>query len=188
VERPILGSLGNGTLATLDFAEKTTVIIGLAGFAIVGVVTTALSGQRSTYRTRALFVVALLIVPALTTALLAQPIVHLLFERGMFSSTDTGAVAELTRMLAVSIPFVAALPLLVPGIQAAGESRKGLALIGCMLLVHTAIALWTHHSGDPRPLALSFDAAYLLLFGGFFALARAPGEGRKGDSERRRDG
>jgi putative peptidoglycan lipid II flippase len=174
IERPVLGAMGNGTLATLDFAEKTTVIIGLAGFAIVGVVTTALSGDRSTYRSRALFVVALLALPALATALLAEPIVRVLFERGLFSAADTRAVAGLARLLAPSIPFVAALPLLVPGVQAAGHSRRGAALIGLALLVHLAVALWTHRSGDPHPLTLSFDAGYLLLFGGFYALARTP--------------
>jgi peptidoglycan biosynthesis protein MviN/MurJ (putative lipid II flippase) len=166
--------MGDGTLATLDFAEKTTVIIGLAGFAIVGVVTTALSGERSTYRSRALFVVALLALPALATALLAEPLVRTLFERGLFSAADTRAVAELARLLAPSIPFVAALPLLVPGVQAAGHSRRGAGLIGVALLVHLAAAFWTHSSGDPRPLTLSFDLGYLLLFGAFFALARAP--------------
>jgi hypothetical protein len=42
------------------------------------------------------------------------------------------------------------------------------------LLVHLAAAFWTHSTGDPRPLTLSFDFGYLLLFGAFFALARAP--------------
>jgi hypothetical protein len=174
IERPVLGAAGDGTLATLDFAEKTTVIIGLAGFAIIGVVTAALSGERSTYRSRALLVVAVLALPALVTGLLAEPIVRALFERGLFSAADTRAVAELARLLAPSIPFVAALPLLVPGVQAAGASGKGLALIASMLAVHLAVAVWTHYTGDVRALALSFDFAYLLLFGGFFALAAAP--------------
>ena len=174
IERPLLGALGNGTLATLDFAEKTTVILGLAGYAIVGVAITALSGATSSYRRRAVLVALLLTPVAAAMALFARPIVTLLFERGEFGASDSAAVTELTRLLAPSIPFVAALPLLVPGVRERGALRAGAALVAVGLLAHTLVTAYTCRTGDARPLAVAFDAVYALLFAGFYALAAGP--------------
>jgi putative peptidoglycan lipid II flippase len=171
IERPLLGALGDGTLATLDFAEKTTVILGLAGYAIVGVATASLSGATSSYRRRAAIVALLLTPAAIAMGVFAAPIVSLLFERGAFSASDSAAVTELTRLLAPSIPFVAALPLLVPGVQERGALRQGAALVAIGLLAHTLVTAYTCRTGDARPLAITFDAVYLLLFAGFYALA-----------------
>jgi len=172
VERPVLGALGDGTLATLDFAEKTTVILGLAGFAIVGVAATALGRDAGAYRRRAVLVVLLLAPVALATAIFAGPIVSLLFERGEFAASDSAAVAELARYLTPSVPLVAGLPLLVPGVRAAGALGRGVALVGLAVLAHFVVALYTHQTGDVVPLTVAFDVEYLALFAGFFALAR----------------
>ena len=174
IERPLLGALGDGTLATLDFAEKTTVILGLAGYAIIGVGTTALSGASWSYRRRALVVLLLLTPVAAAAAIFARPIVSLLFERGAFSASDSVAVTELTRLLAPSIPFVAAVPLLVPGVRQRDALRAGLVLIACGLLAHTLATAYASYAGDPRPLTITFDAVYALLFAGFYALAGGP--------------
>ena len=174
IERPLLGMVGDGTLATLDFAEKTTVILGLAGYAILGVATTALSGAMWSHRRRALAVLVLLIPIAALAGVFAHQIVSLLFERGAFSSSDSDAVTELTRLLAPSIPFVASVPLLVPGVRQAGALRSGVALIAAGLLVHTAATAYASHTGDARPLAIVFDAVYAALFASFYALAGPP--------------
>lgn len=173
IERPLLGALGNGTLATLDFAEKATLILGLAGFAIVGVASTVLRGERWTYRRRALLVAALLTPVAIGAALFAGPAVSLLFERGEFRASDSASVTELTRLLAPSIPFVAAVPLLVPGVRAAGATKRGIGLIAAALASHLAATLYTYHTGDARPLAVAFDIGYAAIFAGFYALADA---------------
>ncbi|MEX2159433.1 MAG: hypothetical protein WEB04_08525 [Dehalococcoidia bacterium] len=171
IERPLLGALGDGTLATLDFAEKTTVILGLAGYAIVGVATASLSGATSSYRRRAAIVALLLTPAAIAMGVFAAPVVSLLFERGAFSASDSAAVTELTRLLAPSIPFVAALPLLVPGVQERGALKQGAALVAAGLLAHTLVTAYTCRTGDARPLAIAFDVVYVLLFAGFYALA-----------------
>ena len=179
IERPLLGALGNGTLATLDFAEKATVILGLAGFAIVGVATTALSGARSTYRQRALLVALLLTPVAAATGAFAGPIVSLLFERGEFNAADSAAVTELTRLLVPSIPFVAGLPLLVPGVQERRAVGRGVALMAAGLLVHTLATAYTYATGDLRAPVIAFDAVYLMLFVGFYTLAKPPSPERR---------
>jgi putative peptidoglycan lipid II flippase len=171
IERPLLGAMGDGTLATLDYAEKTTVIAGLAGFAIVGVASTVLHGERWTYRRRALLVAALLAPVAVAVAVLAPTIVSLLFERGEFNAADSQAVAELTRLLAPSIPFVAAVPLLVPGIRGA-TARRGIALIAAALMLHLLVTAYTYRTADTRALAVAFDVAYAAIFVGFYALAK----------------
>lgn len=172
VERPVLGALADGTLARLDFAEKTTVILGLAGFAIGGVAATALGRDAGAYRRRALLVVLLLTPVALATAVFAAPIVSLLFQRGAFGASDSDAVAELARWLAPSVPLVAGLPLLVPGVRAAGALGRGVALVAAALLVHAGVAFYAHETGDVLPLTIAFDLEYLVLFAGFFTLAR----------------
>jgi len=158
------------------------VILGLAGFAIVGVATTALSGARSTYRQRALLVALLLTPVAAATGAFAGPIVSLLFERGEFNAADSAAVTELTRLLVPSIPFVAGLPLLVPGVQERRAVGRGVALMAAGLLVHTLATAYTYATGDLRAPVIAFDAVYVALFAGFFALADAPAS--RGGQER----
>lgn len=172
IERPVLGAMGDGTLATLDYAEKTTLIAGLAGFAIVGVASTVLRGERWTYRRRAVLVAAVLVPVAIAVAALARPLVALLFERGEFDASDTASVTELTRLLAPSIPCVAAVPLLVPGIRGR-PARRGVLLIAAGLLVHLLAVVYTYRTADARVLAVSFDITYAAIFAGFFALAGA---------------
>lgn len=179
IERPLLGALGNGTLATLDFAEKATLILGLAGFAIVGVASTVLRGERWTRRRRALLVAVLLAPVAFCAAIFAGPAVSLLFERGEFRPSDSASVTELARLLAPSIPFVAAVPLLVPGVRAAGAVKRGLGLIVVALASHLAATVYTYCTGDPRPLAVAFDVGYAGIFAGFFVLADTSPSGRR---------
>lgn len=178
IERPILGAMGDGTLATLDYAEKTTVIFGLAGFAVVGVAATALLGTHWSHRQRALLVALVLTPVAAATAFFAHPIVALLFQRGEFQASDSAAVMELTRLLAPSIPFIAALPLLAPGVREANATGRAVALIAAALLCHTLATAYAHQTGDVRPLVIAFDVAYAVLFVGFFVWA--PGSAGKG--------
>jgi peptidoglycan biosynthesis protein MviN/MurJ (putative lipid II flippase) len=103
--------------------------------------------------------------------------VSLLFERGAFSPSDSAAVTELTRLLVPSIPFVAAVPLLVPGIRGA-TARRGVALIATALVSHLLVTIYTYQTADARALAVSFDVAYAAIFVGFYALAK-PSPGRR---------
>ena len=173
VERATLSVRGDGTLAILDYAEKATAIFGWAGLAVLGPLMLGFGPQRS-LRRRILIAFMGLSVVALLIALLAVPLVRLLFERGEFSSHDTDAVARLVRVLAWSIPLIATLPMLAP-VATSTSARWVAPAIGLAGAVHVAVTLLVARGADPIWIAFSFNAGMSFLF--LLALQRAAGQG-----------
>ena len=51
----------------------------------------------------------------------------------------------------------------------------GVALVAVALLAHLGVTLFAYWSGGPRPIVIGFEIAYVMLFAGFFALAKERG-------------
>lgn len=112
--------LGEGTLATLNFANRLVVgLQGLAGLALQRaalpvlshlVETSAGDAHRAVLRWAVLMAAAGLAI-AVLVALLADPLVAVLFERGRFTAADREQVATLLRWGVLQlIPFLAGVP------------------------------------------------------------------------------
>ncbi len=113
VEQLIAVNLGDGAVATLNYANKViALLLGLGATAIGRAILPVLSGPKSEQarmRTVALqwsaFLLVFGVVVALTGWVLSDWSIALLFERGAFSAQDTTNVAEVLRAGVVQLPF-----------------------------------------------------------------------------------
>lgn len=143
--------LGEGTLATLNFANR--LVLGLQGLAALAVQRAALpllaarasaspdAVHRATVRWMLGMAAAGAAVAALV-AVLADPLVSVLFERGRFTGSDRAQVATLLRWGLLQLPpFLAAAPV----VAALAASRAAGVLAGAAALgfvVKIAASAW----------------------------------------------
>jgi putative peptidoglycan lipid II flippase len=107
---------------------------------------------------------------AIGLAVLAHPIVEILFERGAFNASDTNQTAMLLMVLAGGLPGHALAKALAPSFFARGDVRRpalaalagfAIALIGGWALMH----IW-QLTGIAMGVALSGWAAYIIMMQG----------------------
>ena len=135
--------LGEGTLATLNFANRMVLgIQGLAGLALQRVGLPVLSRLVATSpgqaRRAALRWAALMggagVVATLAVAMLADPLVAILFERGRFTAADREQVSTLLRWGMVQlVPFLAGVAVVTA--LASASAWRSLAVAAALGLV-----------------------------------------------------
>lgn len=114
VDQAMAAALGAGSVAVLNYGNKTSAAI--AGIGSVAVTTAVLphfsrmaaacdwSGVRHSLKVYTRFVLIMSAVATAVFALLSQPIISLLFERGAFTSDDTLQVATVQRLYILQLP------------------------------------------------------------------------------------
>lgn len=141
--------LGEGTLATLNFANRLVLgLQGLAGLAVQRVslpLFSRLASESSVDTLRAVvrwaaLMGALGLAIALGVALAAGPLVQVVFERGHFTAADREQVATLLRWGVLQLtPFLAGVPIVAA--LASTRARASLAVAGALgLLVKVAVS------------------------------------------------
>jgi putative peptidoglycan lipid II flippase len=155
-----------GAVSWLFYADRLVQLpLGMVGIAIGTALLPALSrqlraGQRTTAdhtMNRGLELGLLLTLPAaVALAIIAGPIIHVLFERGSFDPTDTSATAAALAAFAVGLPAYVLIKVLAPAFFAREDTSTpvkiaalclaanvGLILLLIQPLAHVGIALAT---------------------------------------------
>ncbi len=136
-----------GTVAYLFYADRLVQLpLGIVGVALGTALLPALSlamrdGAARDVLNRAVETALLLAVPAAVgLGVLAQPIIHVLFERGAFTPTATLATGQVLTCLAVGLPAQVLSKVLAPGFYAREDTRTPVQVAAVALLVNVAVA------------------------------------------------
>jgi putative peptidoglycan lipid II flippase len=164
--------LGPGTVAALSYSNRLVLgLQGLSGLALQrsGLPLLSRLGAHSGVATRraalrwAVAMGALGVLGGAVVALLADPLVMLLFERGSFTAADRAQCAGLLRYGMLQMPFFLGGMALVTGL-ASVSARRALALIavvnvGVKLLASVALVPWLGAPGLMLATAAMYAAA-----------------------------
>jgi putative peptidoglycan lipid II flippase len=150
----IIASLVPGAVSYLYYADRLYQLpLGIVGVAIGVVLLPDLArqlraGQSETARhtqNRALeFAMALTLPAAIALAVLAVPLVHVLFERGEFDASDTAATAAALAAFAVGLPSFVLIKVFQPGFFAREDTKTPMwfAAVGVVLNIALSLALF----------------------------------------------
>jgi putative peptidoglycan lipid II flippase len=110
---------------------------------------------------RALEFGLLIVIPgAIALAILARPIVHILYERGAFTPADTTAVANVLRALAIGLPAFVLVKVFLPAFLSREDMKGPLiaALLGVVANVMVAMALFKDYGAVAAAIGVSVSA------------------------------
>ncbi|OFW20421.1 MAG: murein biosynthesis integral membrane protein MurJ [Acidobacteria bacterium RIFCSPLOWO2_02_FULL_65_29] len=180
---------GTGAVSWLSYAFRLMYLpIGLFGVSIATAVLPAAArhatlddkvAMRDTVA-RGLALMAMMNVPAtLGLAILATPIVRLLFERGQFLPADTAATAAALRFYAIGLVGYSTVRIASPVFYALGQSRVPVAASLLSMAVNVVASLLLVDALGFRGLALGTSIAALANGGVLLVLLgrRLPGAG-----------
>lgn len=128
VSQSMAAMLGPGSVAALGYGTKVTnLLVGIGAVAVSTAVLPFFShmvakaewnGLCHTLFTYGKFLLVITLPPTLCAMYYSEPIVSLLFERGAFSSSDTGLVAKIQAMCLLQVPSYIVCMLMVRVISA----------------------------------------------------------------------
>ncbi|RKE69079.1 murein biosynthesis integral membrane protein MurJ [Pseudorhodoplanes sinuspersici] len=158
-----------GAVSWLYYANRLVELpLGIVGIAIGTVMTPALShaargkdrelGPR-TIRHGIEMALGLAFPAAIALMLLAWPIVHILFERGAFTSTDSYATATMLGLLAIGLPGHVLVKALSPVFFAHEDTRTPMMAAGVGLIAAFFGSLAFMLAARPSGIALSIAAS-----------------------------
>ncbi len=138
--------LSQGAAAAIYFGERMYWLpLGLLGLAVATAIFPRFSrhaAERRTDRlaadlTAATRIVLFLAAPAAAALVLfAVPLTRLLFERGAFSTADAVRAARVVTAYGLGVPAFCALPIILRGFYAAGQTRTPSMLAAAMVLLN----------------------------------------------------
>ena len=169
-----------GSVSYLFFADRLTQlplgVLGVAtGTALLPLLSRAVgrgdaSGAQATFN-RAAEVALLLALPAaVALVVVAQPIVHVLFERGAFDAAATAATARAVWAYALGVPAYVLIKVLSPGFFAHGDTKTPVRIAVVALLANIVLNLLLMgpllHAGLALATAISawLNAGLLVFF------------------------
>ncbi|MCS6759291.1 MAG: murein biosynthesis integral membrane protein MurJ, partial [Candidatus Devosia euplotis] len=186
----IIASGGDNTISILSYADRLYQLpLGIIGIAIGTVLLPELSRHLSAGRAAAaaksqdqslLLAVVLSLPAAAALAVLAVPIVRVLFERGAFDASATVPVAEALVGYAWGLPAFVLVRVLQPGFFSRKDTVTPTIFAGISVLANIGISLWLFPSLQHLGIALAttisawLNAGLLALFlarRGYFVLA-----------------
>lgn len=160
VDQSLAATLGSGSVAVLGYGNKIIVLVlALGATAVRTAVLPYFSGMvalgewravRHTLRTYTGLILLSAVPLAIALAVLAGPMVQLLFQRGAFTAENTAVVSRVQSMYAIQIPFYILGSLVTPLISSLRENR---------------VLLWS------AVISLSLDIVLDLLFMRLFGVA-----------------
>jgi putative peptidoglycan lipid II flippase len=161
-----------GAVSWLQYAFRILYLpIGVFGVAVGTIATTGLArraaagdmdGLRDTLF-RAISLVAFLTVPATVgLAVLGQPIVRLLFERGRFHALDTEHTATALALYSIGLVAYTGVKVLAPAFYALGTPRVPLLASASAVLTNLVVIATLHRTMGYRAIALGTALGSLL--------------------------
>jgi putative peptidoglycan lipid II flippase len=151
VSRLIGLSLSESAAAILNLATRLVELpIGVFAIAVTTVVFPLISRHASEgawdkmaadYRRGMRLILAINVPAAVGMALLAGPIIHVLFERGEFMPRDTAEMVPVLGMLAVGLPIFAGVSLLLRAFYAQKDTRTPVKAAVLSFVVNIGLAL-----------------------------------------------
>ena len=142
--------MGDGAVAWLYGAFRLAQLpIGMFGVAAATAALPTLSrvaarGDLAAFRetlSRALRLVALLCIPsAVGLALVATPLIGLIYEHGRFGSADTVQTARALRFYVIGLAGYAGVKVLAPALYALGDARRPAAIALASIAVNLAVS------------------------------------------------
>lgn len=181
--------LGDGAVSWLYYADRLNQLpLGIIGIGVGTALLPAMSrligagdaGAAIAQQNRAIELVLLLTLPAAAgLAMVAGPIINVLFQHGAFSATDTRQTALALAAFALGLPAYVLIKVLTPGFHARGDTgtpvRVALAAMLVNLAANLALVWPLGHTGIALGTALAawMNAgvlAWLLVRRGAFAL------------------
>jgi putative peptidoglycan lipid II flippase len=181
IDRNLALSLPDGSLTSMEYATRVyQVPLGVVGLAVSFAILPTLSrfdarvdGSLADYRSALAFgikLVLLLMLPILVAvAILAQPLIAVLFERNAFQPVDTARTAAILLFYAPQLPLTAVDFLFINAFYARQNARTPVVVGVVCVFIYLAVALTTIGALQARGLALA-DAvknsshALILLF------------------------
>lgn len=176
----MIASNAPGAVSFLYYANRLVELpLGIVGIAVGTVMTPTLSqafrGDDREFGLRALrhgleMSIGLALPAAIALALLAWPIVHILFERGAFTAADSDATASLLTALACGLPGHVLVKALSPMFFAREDTRSPMIAVMAGLITAIVIGVMlmpvTGPVGVAAGIALSgwFSTALITLF------------------------
>jgi putative peptidoglycan lipid II flippase len=173
---------GTGAVSWLTYAFRLMYLpIGLFGVSIATAALPAISrhaarqdvaGIRTTL-SRSLAIMVMLNIPAtIGLVVLAQPIVRLLFERGLFTPADTEATAAAVRFYAIGLVGYSAARIVSPAFYAMRQSRIAVTISIAAIVTNVVFSVSLVGLMGFRGLALATSLAALGNGGLLILLAR----------------
>jgi putative peptidoglycan lipid II flippase len=174
--------LGNGPVSWLGYAFRFMQFpIGLFGVAI-GTATlptisrAAARGDLAEFRktlASSLGMVFLFCIPsAFGLAVLGEPIVSLIYERGHFTAVDTQQTAAALAFYAIGLTGYAAIKVLAPAFYALNDARTPMIVSGASMVINYVLNLLLVERFGHRGLALATSGVALVNFLALFLLLR----------------
>ena len=115
IDQSMAAMLGPGSVSTLNYGGKVlTLILGIGSVSLGTAVFPHFSrmvavydwaGIRYTLKTYTYLILLVTIPLTLILVYFSEPLVHLLFERGAFTSTDTWRVSQVQALFLLQVPF-----------------------------------------------------------------------------------
>ena len=115
VDQSMAAMIGTGSVATLSYGGKVvTLILGIGSVSLSAAVFPHFSrmvaaydwaGIRHTLKTYTYLILIVTIPLTLILVYFSEPLVHLLFERGAFTSMDTWRVSQVQALFLLQLPF-----------------------------------------------------------------------------------
>lgn len=147
----IASGLANGAVSYLNYAERVNQLpLGVVGVAIGTALLPLLSRQLRAgeeaeamgSQNRAIEFGLLLTLPAAAAlAVIAHPVVAVLFERGSFTAADSEAVARALKLLASGLPAYVLIKVLTPGFFARHDTKTPVRVAGLCMAVNVVLNL-----------------------------------------------
>jgi len=171
-EKWIGGQLGAGAIAAITYARKLMMApVGVVGQAVGAALLPSLAalhqrsdieGFRDLLGRSLRTTLALGIAAAGALALLARPIVEILYQRRAFGADDTAVVSTLLVVLAFAVPGWVVQQVAVRGFYARGEMWRAMLLSTGVALAVIPLYLWGSSREGVRGLALASATAISL--------------------------
>jgi putative peptidoglycan lipid II flippase len=145
-------TLTEGSVSWLYYADRVNQLpLGVVGVAVGVALLPMLSRQLSAgndalaleTQNRAIEFTLFLCVPAAAAlAVLAQPIVTVLFARGAFSADDAEATARALTAFSLGLPAFVLIKALVPGFFARQDTTTPVIIAAAAMVINIGLALW----------------------------------------------
>ncbi|MCC6736078.1 MAG: murein biosynthesis integral membrane protein MurJ [Bauldia sp.] len=165
----IIASLAPGAVSYLYYADRIYQLpLGIVGVAIGVVLLPDISRQLQAGRAdvavhtqnRALeFALALTLPAAIALAVLAQPIIHVLFERGAFDAADTVATARALTAFALGLPGFVLIKVFQPAFFAREDTRLPMLFGVASMVVNVVLSLALFPSLEHVGIAIATSVA-----------------------------
>lgn len=182
IDQAMAATLGEGSVATLNYGSKIISPLMSVGVAAIGTAVLPYFskmvgaddwvGVRHTLRTFTALILAVSIPATIALVLLSEPMIRLMFQRGAFTSADTHTVSLVNAYNLIQIPLYAVTILFVRLISSMRANRILMFGAAISAAINLVLDWWLKSLMGIEGIALATSVVYLssALFLGFMLL------------------